>query len=86
MERGGSAGLHERNSSPFISSFVRLGCSSVIECLPSVCQVLGSIPSTVKQESEREREYHCGSRGCSHVVQSPKLVASLPLVFHPGTA
>lgn len=84
MERGGSAGLHERNSSPFISSFVRLGCSSVIECLPGVYRVLGSTPSTGKQESERE--YHCGSRGCSHGVQSPKLVASLPLVLHPGTA
>lgn len=51
--------VYMRETPPFISSFVRLGCSSVIECLPSVCQVLGSIPSTVKQESARE--YHCGS-------------------------
>jgi hypothetical protein len=33
-----------------------LGCSLVVEHLPSMCKALGTIPNTAERERERERE------------------------------
>jgi hypothetical protein len=35
-----------------LENYLGLGCISVVECLLSMCEVLGSITSTAKQEKE----------------------------------
>lgn len=41
----GKAHVYMRENPAFISTFVGLGCSSVVGCKSSMCKVLGSIPT-----------------------------------------
>jgi len=44
-----------------------LGFSSVVECLPSKCKALGSVPSSEKRKKKKEKKRKAGTRGRANI-------------------